>query len=343
MKSRDSRPASRLILTLEGRVPAGADPQRLDDFLTSLLTEEEKRGQNLRITKSKIRRLLMAGAVTVDTRTVRQPAWEVRPGQRVRARVDLKLFTAEKDPGDLVYEVSPRDVLFEDEWLLVLNKPAGIPTEGTVVASRDSLHAAALRFLKARGGGTGEEVYLGLHHRLDRETSGVLLFTKCREANRGVHEMFLHHQARKVYRALTSAPAEKTKSVRSGTCFRVENHLGRISPSSSRGKWGEVPGGDWAATDLEVLSQGKGILLWEARPQTGRTHQIRVHLAGLGFPLLGDELYGGKPAARVMLHAFSLTFPHPRTGLEIRINAPLPEDFSALVRGFRPVEAPGSS
>lgn len=280
------------------------------------------------ISNSKIRRLIVAGAVTVNGKQTRIPAALVPRGASVEIVIDTERILFEKQPDDIAFEMSEERVLYEDDVIIVVDKPAGIPTEATVVASRDHLHAAVKRFLQTRDG-TRNEPYVGLHHRLDRETSGVILFSKSRAVNPACHDIFEGHQARKEYEALVTNGRTPPKD-----CFFVDNFLGRISAKSARAKWGAVlSGGETAHTDFQVLERFDRALRILALPLTGRTHQIRVHLSGIGLPLLGDELYGGPGAIdgyripRVMLHARALSFPHPVTGAVMAVNAPLPGDF----------------
>lgn len=314
-------------------------PIRLDDFLARVLPGEiVKLVDSPEISKSKIRRLIIAGAVSINGSQARVPASSLQKGASIAVRFDPEKFSFEKQPDDIAFELTGDRILFEDDMIIVVNKPAGFPTEATMVASRDHLHAAVKRFLFLRDK-TRNEPYVGLHHRLDRETSGVILFTKDRRANTAVHDMFLGHEARKEYEALTVRPPNLSGAIAGGTFF-VDDMLGRISPKSAAGKWGAVKtGGDPAHTDFELLGDYRTFLRIQARPLTGRTHQIRVHLSGLGLPLLGDTLYGGPTELRdgnakiprIMLHAARLTFPHPTTGQVMTIEAPLPADFISLL------------
>jgi len=306
-----------------------ATPFPLGDFLALGLPGELEHIPNPpEISKSKIRRLIIAGCVSVNGKQVRVPAFPLIKGSAVTVRFDTDKFGFEKKPDDIAFEMTEERILYEDESLLIVDKPAGIPTEATIVASRDHLHTAVKRFLQARDA-TRNEPYVGLHHRLDRETSGVVLFSKSRAVNPACHDIFEGHRARKEYEAITVAG----KTPRDA-CFSVDNFLGRISAKSARAKWGAVPsGGEPAHTDFQILERLDRALRILALPLTGRTHQIRIHLAGLGLPLLGDELYGGPLAVagyripRVMLHARSLSFPHPVTGIVMTVSAPLPSDF----------------
>jgi 23S rRNA pseudouridine1911/1915/1917 synthase len=283
------------------------------------------------ISKSKIRRMIIAGAVFVKGKQERRPSAQIKPGETVEVLFDTEKFSFEKKPDDISFEFTEKCILFEDTELIIVDKPAGFPVEATIVTERDNLHAAIKRFLQKREN-TKNEPYVGMHHRLDRETSGVILFTKTRAINGAIHELFLEHKIRKEYEALTVRGNNK---FRNGDDFFVENFIDRITPKSSAGKWGAVKaGGEPARTEFRILEVFDAGLRVQALPITGRTHQIRVHLAGYGLPLLGDALYGGPVpgiAPRVMLHARKLIFTHPGTKERLSIEAPVPEDFQQCV------------
>lgn len=241
-----------------------------------------------------------------------------------------------RPPG---FSWTPERVLFEDEWLLVVDKPAGLPTQPTLDPSRASVFATLKEYLEQRDGGVR---YLGLHHRLDRDTSGVLLLTKDQKANAGASALFAGKTIRKTYQALTGAGAAGPEA------WEVENYLGEIGRVGKASKFGAVrSGGDPAQTSFRVLERWPGALLIEARPHTGRTHQIRVHLAEGGYPIFGDAFYGGArqlpagagggrvPVPRVMLHAAALEFLHPVTKVELAVRSPLPADFASCRRALR--------
>ena len=317
---------------------------RLDIFLRSELAQAVstyvEKSAAVSLSNSKIRRMIVAGAVSVDGLQIRRPSYELLRGQTVCIEFDEEKFFFEKQADDIAFEMTAADVLYEDEDLIAVNKPAFLPTEETVVGGekRDCLHAAVVRYLWAKSA-LRNPPYVGIMHRLDRETSGVILFTKTRAVNAAVHEMFEKRAVQKIYRAVC-AISEKTgrtqESLRleEDSTFFVENHIGRISPKSARAKWGELlaeRGGLYARTDFTVLERtvigGIPAVKIEARPLTGRTHQIRVHLASIGLPILGDVLYGAPEYKRTMLHAQSLTFQHPINGKTITVSAPLPNEF----------------
>lgn len=235
--------------------------------------------------------------------------------------------------------LAPSSILFEDTWLIAVDKPAGLPTDRTLDPRRPSLISELEALLTRRD---GAKPYLGLHHRLDRDTSGVVLLTKDPKANAGTGALFSQKTAQKTYHALTqqaSAPMDDSWSVR--------DYLGEVGKVGKAMKYGAVrSGGAPAHTDFRVLERLPGALLVEAMPRTGRTHQIRVHLAGCGLPILGDEFYGGplqlrRPDGtrlafpRVLLHAAALAFPHPMTQAPLQIAAPRPADFSRAIEQLR--------
>ena len=270
---------------------------RLNDFLRAELPAALHRD----ISNSKIRRLIVAGAVQVNGSQCRNPSQTVRAGAVVSVRVDEAKLFYEKTTDDIAFDLTARDVLFEDESIIVVNKPAFFPTEAGMVASRDNLHAAVVRYLfekqKIAHPNLKNPPYAGIMHRLDRETSGAILFTKTRAVNAACHDMFENRTVQKTYRAVV-CPSDVSAFCKRKS-FSVELYMGRISPKSQAAKWGSV------------------------------------HLASVDAPLLGDTLYGGLAHERIMLHAHTLTFPHPVTGEQLTVTAPLPRGFS-VPRAFQP-------
>ena len=280
--------------------------QRLDHFLMARL-----RG----VPKSRIYRILRSGEVRVDSRRV-EGAHRIAPGERIRIP---PLRVAERDET-LPAPHFRMPVIFEDDALIALDKPAGLAVHGGSGVAHGAIESLRSMRPQAR--------YLELVHRLDRETSGVLLVAKRRSALVALHAMLRDHAIDKRYLAGVSGRFRNERQrVRLALEKRV-THSGekRVSVSDE---------GVAAETILRRVSRGEEFSLIEAQLLTGRTHQIRVHLAHLGHPILGDDKYGDFELnkrvrklglKRMFLHAGSLSLAHPLTGEPLRLEAPLPAD-----------------
>lgn len=312
--------------------------KRLDQFLADRLPEALAQP----LSKAKARKLIVAGAVYLNGKRVRIASKELLPRAIVDIFVDLARLHSDEAAKDRPFEMRESDILYEDEQLIAVNKPAGLPTQPTLDEARSNLFAVVKKFLARREGVV--DPYVGLHHRLDRDTSGVVLFTKKTEANAGVAELFSGHLAKKTYQALTHRPRGGQSP---SSEWVVRNHLGKVPGKGKKAKYGAVrSGGDAAITEFKLLEAFPTALWVEARPMTGRTHQIRVHLSEDGMPILGDGFYGAREgsAPRVMLHAVNLTFPHPITKNLVSISSPLPEDFQKCLNALRkPGTKPGGA
>ncbi len=303
-----------------------AGGERLDEFLRrelphAVLEPDKITADHTVFSNSKIRRLIVAGAVRVNGRAVNRPAFELRGKSVVEVLFDPERFFYEKQPEDASFEMSDAAVLYEDDNLIFVNKPADFPVEQTITGNRANLHDAVVDYLWKRNPSLRNPPYVGIMHRLDRTTSGVIVFTKTRAINKAVSEIFQSHNLTKQYLAVVEAPSARHSEEKrhaefvSASQFTVEMYMNRVTGKSQQGKWGQVPesrGGQYSKTDFRVLKkitvEGRPCLLIECSLYTGRTHQIRVHLASRGLPILGDELYGGHPAKRLYLHASHLAF-----------------------------------
>ena len=276
--------------------------------LDELLRKELPAHYNSDFSNSKIRRLIIAGAVSINGRVITRPAFVLNPRSDVCVLFDKEKFLYEKQPDDIKFEVTSDSVLYEDDNYIFINKPAFFPVEQTITGNRDNLHDAVVRYLWSKNPALRNPPYVGIMHRLDRETSGVILFTKTREVNKEISEIFQSHSFTKKYYAVVEAD-EVSPS------FSVEMYMARVSSKSQAAKWGQVPesakDAQCSRTDFKVLRpitiENKKCLLLECTLYTGRTHQIRVHLASKGLPILGDTLYGGPTASRIYLHSCELT------------------------------------
>ncbi len=212
------------------------------------------------------------------------------------------------------------DILHLDDALIVLNKPAGLP----VLPDGWQQDAPYLvRMLEAQvGSASGSDQHIWVVHRLDKTTSGVMVFARTSHAHRALNRQFEHHEVEKVYRAiLQGMPDWDEKTARFPLRVNVgHKHRTAVDPR----------GGLPAETRFKVLERYAGAALVEAELKTGRTHQVRVHAYALGYPLLGDILYSAEPSdliARPALHSYSLTLTHPLTGQRASYTAPYPDDF----------------
>jgi RluA family pseudouridine synthase len=213
------------------------------------------------------------------------------------------------------------NILYEDASIVVVDKPAGVPV------LPDGWEAESTYLLAELKQGYGE---MWVVHRLDKSTSGVMVFARDAEAHRLLNGQFEHHETHKIYHALVNGePAWEAHTARHPLKMNV-GHSHRTAVDHAKGKPSE--------TTFRVMERfGKASLL-EAKPLTGRTHQVRVHAYALGYPLLGDELYSAPKTdliGRAALHAFSLEIVHPQTGEKMEFTANYPEDFQKALDKLR--------
>ncbi len=301
--------------TIQLIVPKEATGSRLDQFLARELPK---------FSRSRLQQLIRNEFVTLNSAAAR-PRDLVRTGDRIEVN--------EPPPEkiDNQPEAIPLDVLYEDEALIVINKPAGLVVHPGAGHREHTLVNALLHHFPKLSGIGGKE-RPGIVHRLDKETSGCLVVAKTDEAHRGLSTQFAERTVEKTYLALVAGKLRKS----SGT---IEEKIGRhpvdrqrMSTTSKRGRA--------AKTEYRVISASDEMSLLECKLHSGRTHQIRVHLHHLGHPVLGDKVYGGKYEknfGRQMLHAWKLGFQHPGTLEWKNFEAPLPTDFENAVKSLRPL------
>jgi 23S rRNA pseudouridine1911/1915/1917 synthase len=296
---------------LVGDAEAGA---RLDLALAALAN----------CSRSQARRWIEQGRVRVNER-------EVPASLRVRAGDLVEAVPPDPEPSGVAAESIPLAVLHEDADLIVLDKPAGIVVHPAPGHPGGTLVNALLHHCDDLAG-VGDVLRPGIVHRLDRGTSGVLVVAKSDLAHRHLAEQFREHSVDRVYLALVRG----TPGAESGT---VDLPIGRHVRDRKRMSV-RTRGGREAATHWRVARRfpRSGRTLLEVRPQTGRTHQIRVHLATIGLPIVGDPVYGRRGRAapdaaleRPALHAEELAFTHPRTGERLAFRAPPPSDLAQLL------------
>ncbi|HEX2826136.1 MAG TPA: RluA family pseudouridine synthase [Burkholderiales bacterium] len=307
------------------------EAQRIDNYLTRLLKG---------VPKSHVYRILRSGEVRVNSRRV-GPEHRLKAGDRVRVppiRVAHRSETAAgRMPAAPRTPVAPRfagRILFEDDALLVIDKPAGVAVHGGSGVSSGVIEQLRHERPQAR--------FLELVHRLDRDTSGVLVLAKKRSALTDLHRQLREGAARKLYLALT-------KGRWTGPARTVAAPLHKYVLPSGERRVRVHDEGQTARTIFRAKRLWSGYSLVEAELKTGRTHQIRVHLAHVGHPIAGDDKYGdfdlNKSLAReglkrMFLHACQLTVRHPVSGEAVTFEAPLPAELATFVDRLNAADAP---
>ncbi len=286
-----------------------ADGRRLDVLLS------EQSG----LTRSRIAALMEEGQVAVDGQTVTKAGLKARPGQTVTLTIPA--------PKPAIPEAQdiPLTILYEDSDLAVVIKPCGMVVHPAAGNEDGTLVNALLHHLDSLGG-IGGELRPGIVHRLDKDTSGLLLVAKNDAAQLALSEQLSQRKMEKHYRALVEGNLKEDSG-------RIEAAIARSK--KDRKKMAVDPEGREAITEWTALSRGRGVTLLDVHILTGRTHQIRVHMKHIGHPVCGDPIYGspkGAKVTRLMLHAYSLTFTHPSTGERMTFTAELPEEFIKSLR-----------
>ncbi|GAB4245535.1 MAG: RluA family pseudouridine synthase [Acidobacteriota bacterium] len=301
---------------LEISVPEACAGWRLDRFLAEQIPEA---------TRAAVQRWIAAGRVWVDGRT-RKPSYRLRPGEKVTAD------PPPAEPLELVPDAISLRVLYEDEDVLVVDKPAGLVVHPGAGVRRGTLANALVH--RYRDLPQAETLRPGIVHRLDKGTSGLLVVALNEVAHHRLVRQFQRREVDKRYVALLYGHLQPAEGGIDLPLGRDRRQRTRISGNTDRPR----P----ALTLYRVLRYyPAGFTLVEARPVTGRTHQIRVHFWSRGHPVVGDETYqrrdktralpGGGHLGRLFLHAAELEFTHPRTGERLRFAAPLPPELAALL------------
>lgn len=217
----------------------------------------------------------------------------------------------------------PAWILHEDDDLIAIDKPPFISTHAPDPGRSDDAYARLTRYRRERGEG---DPYLGIHQRLDRDTSGVLVFTRRKEANRAMAAEFEGRRVKKTYVAVVEGLKGPDRGVLHHKLVAQKGGAMRAMPASARD-------GQEAITRYRVLERRARRALVELSPETGRTHQLRVQLAAIGAPIVGDPMYGGAPAERLLLHATRLALAHPKSSKPFAIQSPVPPSFARALAG----------
>lgn len=324
-----------------GKNFAGA---RLDSYIASRLPK---------YSRTLIQKLLKQEMIKVNGR-------KVKAGYQPKAGDEIVLQLPAIIEPQLVAADIPLEILYEDECMLAINKPPNMVVHPAGRYWEGTLANALLFYLSATGGKPppviDDKIFRpGIVHRLDKDTTGVILAAKTLEASRNLSEQFQKKVVVKEYRAIVEGEMRFSSQIIESTISRSKVQFRKmISEKIEKGlprASGASRGGKHSTTKYEVIERFRGFTYVRALPLTGRTHQIRVHLASIGHPCIGDPLYARNPKfpksslspelpaeplmMRQALHAFRITFKHPITGQQMSIEAPLPADMSLVLDLFR--------
>jgi len=283
--------------------------ERLDKYLANAVSD---------LSRTQVQRLIAAGQVSVNGRSARSSL-------RLEAGDEVVIHVPPQESADVHPEAIPLNVVYEDDDLLVIDKPAGMvvhPAHGH--RSGTLVNALLARYPQLAEVGGAERA--GIVHRLDKGTSGLILVAKHEAAQKELQQQFKHHAVEKVYLALVEGRLAPAQGV-------IEAPVGR--DKRQRKQMAVVRSGRQARTEYRVIERFDDHTLVEARPQTGRTHQIRVHFAFIGHPLAGDRVYGYRRQRlrieRQFLHAQTISFHLPSTGEVVEFHSPLPDDLQRVL------------
>jgi 23S rRNA pseudouridine1911/1915/1917 synthase len=293
--------------------------QRLDVFLAAVLQRS----------RTQVQSLLKQGLVDMKPASAKgESSYRLRAGDSVTVRPGPTKSVA----ADMTGEAIPLDIIYEDDALIALNKQPGLVVHPAAGHWSGTLVNALIHHCGSQLAGRGGLERLGIVHRLDKDTSGLMLVAKTDEVHEKLSQAFAERKVKKIYRALCRGVFRRASGELRGPIGRHPVHRKKMAvlknPERSKSAW----------TDYRVLGQGKSGAEVECILHTGRTHQIRVHLSHLGHPIYGDLLYGPSFAVSVngiypprhMLHAARIEIAHPLTGKLLQFVAPLPADYAAI-------------
>ena len=289
---------------------------RLDVVIVEYLADQSR---------SQVQKLIRSGSVSVDRKVIKKTGYRLGGGE------DLHVSIPEPTPTDLQPEAIPIDVIYEDQDLLVIDKGPGIVVHPSVGHATGTLVQAVLAHAPDIRG-IGDEGRPGVVHRLDKDTSGLILFAKHDEAHQWLQHQFQERHVKKVYFALTDSKPPTPSGKINAPIGRDSKHRQKMAVvSKSRGRE--------AVTTYHTHEQFHEHTFLEVRPETGRTHQIRVHLSFIDCPIVGDRVYGRSkptlPAERQLLHAGQLAIRLPGNEQPTIFKSPLPDDFETILDFLR--------
>lgn len=294
--------------------------QRLDKFLSS----------KLKFSRSKVQKIIREGNVKINEETVDNPHHKIKLNEQIEGAI------LPPPPSTFKAEKIPLDIIYEDKHLILINKPAGLIVHPTGAKKTGTLINALLKhcgreILKIGGNERG-----GLVHRLDKDTSGIMVIAKDSKTHVELARQFKERETQKTYIALAWGTMKENKGEVNTPIGRSIGDRKKMSVFSAKLRNSQ--------TFFYVKERFQGFMLLEVKPRTGRTHQIRVHLASIDHPIIGDSVYGGKKRIsssslekirdkiqRQFLHAYKLKFYHPRLKKTVEFSAPLPKDMKYAI------------
>ena len=297
--------------------------------MKNYIVNEEENGKRLDVyiaskdeetTRSSAQRQIEQGNVVVNGKKITKVSYKIAKGDNITVE--------EQEPVEIELKAQdiPVDIIYEDKDIIVVNKPKGMVVHPANGNPDGTLVNAIMAICKDSLSGIGGEIRPGIVHRLDKDTSGLLIVAKNDMAHVNMSEQIKRHEVKKTYIALVRGIVKENEAT-------IDMPIGRSN--SDRKKMAVTKNGKNAVTHIKVLKRYDKYTLLEINIETGRTHQIRVHLAHIGYPVIGDYIYSnGKNEFGIVgqcLHAKSLEFKHPITGKDMKLEAPLPEYFEKVL------------
>lgn len=294
-------------------VPVESEPKRLDAFLMEFCDENK-----LGFSRTFLQNLIRGGVVLVDGAAV------TKPNHKVKSAQEIQLGIPEKKVQRLEAENIPLKIVYEDDDLAIIDKPAGLVVHPAPGNYEHTLVNALMHRIKKLSDINPERP--GIVHRLDKETSGIIVVAKNNAAHLNLVKQFAAHTIKRIYVALVKGKVEYNENI-------IEMPIGRHPLKRENMSVGFTKSTRYAKTYYRTLKRTPLWSLVELEPFTGRTHQLRVHLAYIGYPILGDTKYGKQNEfVRMALHARYLGFIHPASGKFVEFESPLPKEFSEFMK-----------
>ncbi len=292
--------------------------ERMDSFLS----------KKTDFTRSRIQQLIKNGDITVNGKNAKNNK-KIKSSYKIEENDRIEIFIPETEQAEIIPENIKIDIIYEDEDIAVINKNAGLVVHPAQGHYSGTLVNAILYHIKDLSGINGE-IRPGIVHRLDKDTSGLIVIAKNDKAHINLAKMFQEKKIKKTYLAILKGKLTKEKG-------RIVTQIGR--DTDDRKKMTVIKGNDRgkeAITNYNVICSNELFTLVKVYIETGRTHQIRVHMKHMGYPILGDMVYGRKDSEkRQMLHAYKLEFLHPVTEKPMKFISEIPEDFRKALKNIK--------